>query len=480
MKAAQPQRGVRTDLPRQRSKAPSFFSTVGCLGALTLATVMHGPLWAQDASALSGRLTPVGAERAGNKDGSIPAWVAEKQDSGWSWGKPRLSAWKYKDDKPLFSVDASNVDKYADKLSPGQIATIKQVKGYRMDVYPTRRTCNVPDFVAENTRKNVGFAKLAANGWALQDAWVPGVLFPMPSNGTEAMWNMAMRYRGVATEFKGGTTLVSPRQGSNEWIRYVYDQTVFLPWAEKGSRKLSETGKNRSHTAFSYISPTALSGQAGVISDFFDQAGTEAFYYFPGQRRVRRLPSYAYDAPQVGFENQYAIDEVQVFQGALDRFDWKLAGKKELLVPYNAFGAFEFDGKMTDIAQPNFINPKNRRYELHRVWVIEATVKAGVRHLAPKRTFYLDEDSWNAVLAEDYDAQGKLWKVREGFLIPVFETGSCDVVAFSQQNLVDNRYLFDFHAAGTGTDVRWFTEPSGPKMKPSYYTSENLRAVSER
>ncbi len=70
--------------------------------------------------------------------------------------------------------------------------------------------------------------------------------------------------------------------------------------------------------------------------------------------------------------------------------------------------------------------------------------------------------------------------MREGFLIPVFETGSCDVVAFSQQNLIDNRYLFDFHAAGTGTDVRWFTEPSGPKMKPGYYTSENLRAVSER
>lgn len=480
MKAAQPRPDLGSAPNRQRPAAVPSLCAAARVAALTLATALHAPSWAQDASALSGRLTPVGAERAANKDGSIPAWAPEKQDEGWTWGKPRLSGWKHKGDKPLYSIDASNVDKYADKLSPGQIATLKQVKGYRMDVYPTRRTCNVPDFVAENTRRNLGFAKLADNGWALQDAWVPGVLFPMPSNGTEAMWNMAMRYRGVATEFKGGTTLVSPRPGSSEWIRYVYDQTVFLPWAEKGSRKLSETGKNRSHTAFSYISPTALSGQAGVISDFFDQAGTEAFYYFPGQRRVRRLPSYAYDAPQVGFENQYAIDEVQVFQGALDRFNWKLAGKKELLVPYNAFGAFEFDGKMADIAQADSINPRNRRYELHRVWVIEATVKQGVRHLAPKRTFYLDEDSWNAVLAEDYDAQGKLWKVREGFLIPVFETGSCDVVAFSQHNLVDNRYLFDFHAAGTGTDVRWFTEPSGPKMKSSYYTSENLRAVSER
>lgn len=480
MTAVLPHPEIRTAAPRARPLPVSSLRAAGRLGLLALATTLGGHVWAQDASALSGRLTPVGAERAASKDGSIPAWVPEKQDVGWTWGKPRLGGWKHKGDKPLYSIDASNVDKHADKLSPGQIATIKQVKGYRMDVYPTRRSCGVPDFVADNTRKNVGFAKLADNGWALQDGWVPGVLFPMPANGTEAMWNMAMRYRGVATEFKNGASLVSPRPGSSEWIKYVYDQTIFLPWAEKGSRKLSETGKNRSHTAFSYISPTALAGQAGVISDFLDQAGTEAFYYFPGQRRVRRLPSYAYDAPQVGFENQYAIDEVQVFQGALDRFDWRLAGKKELLVPYNAFGAFEFDGDMKEIAQPEAINAKSRRYELHRVWVVEATVKQGVRHLAPKRTFYLDEDSWNAVLAEDYDAQGKLWKVREGYLIPVFETGTCDVVAFSQHNLVDNRYLFDFHAAGTGTDVRWFTEPSGPRMKSSYYTSESLRAVSER
>ena len=461
------------------SVPPSLVRTpMACLFALGLLGTL--PAGAQTADELGKRLTPVGAERSGNKDGSIPAWQPERQDQNWTWGQLRQDGWRHKADKPLFSIDASNVDKYQDKLSPGQIATIRQTKGYRMDVYPTRRSCNVPDFVAENTRKNVGFAKLAPNGWALQDAWVPGVPFPLPANGTEAMWNMSMRYRGVATEFKGGNTLVSPRRGSSDWISYVYDQTVYLPWATKGSRKLSDTGTNRSHTSFSYVAPAALAGQAGVISDFVDQAGTEAFYYFPGQRRVRRLPSYAYDAPQIGFENQYALDETQVFQGALDRFDWKLAGKRELLVPYNAFGVFDFRTKTADIAQADSINPRHRRYELHRVWVIEATVKSGVRHLAPKRTFYLDEDSWNAVLAEDYDAQGKLWKVREGFLIPVFETGSCDVVAFSQHNLVDGRYLFDFHAAGTGTDVRWYAEPTGPKMKSSYYTSDNLRAISER
>lgn len=445
-----------------------------------LLTTLNGPSKAQNADDLGKQLTPIGAERGASKDGRIPAWQPERQDVGWSWGKPRQQHWKFKDDKPLFSINAGNVDQHADKLSPAQVAMVKQVKGYRMDVYPTRRSCGVPDFVAENTRKNVGFAKLAANGWELQDAWVPGVPFPMPANGAEAMTNLSMRYRGLSVEWKNSSTLVSPRKGSSEWITYGYDQQIYFPWGTKGGRKMSEVGKTRTHNWFTYTSPPALAGQAAIISDAIDQLGTETFYYFPGQRRVRRLPSYAYDAPQIGFENQYAMDETQVFTGAIDRFDWKLAGKKEMLVPYNALGVYDFQGKTAEIAQTDFINPANRRYELHRVWVIEATVKQGVRHLAPKRTLYLDEDSWTPLLAEDYDAQGKLWKLREGYLIPVFETGNCDVAAFSQYNLVDGRYLFDFHTAGTGTDVRWHVEPSGPRMKPSFYSADNLRAISER
>jgi hypothetical protein len=107
-------------------------------------------------------------------------------------------------------------------------------------------------------------------------------------------------------------------------------------------------------------------------------------------------------------------------------------------------------------------------------------VKSGVRHTSPKRIYYLDEDSWNVVLAEDYDAQGKLWKVREGYLIPVYETGSCDVTAFAQYNLAEGRYLVDFHAIGTGSSPQWYTEPSNPRFKAGFYTAENLRAISDR
>jgi hypothetical protein len=302
----------------------------------------------------------------------------------------------------------------------------------------------------------------------------------MPTNGTEAMWNAKLRYRGVGIEYKNNITAVSPRKGGTEWIRATSEQTLYMPWGAKGSTQLAKLPPVEYYTYFAYNAPAALAGQALTVAFFLDQPGSETFYYFPGQRRVRRMPAYAYDAPQIGMENQYAMDEPFVFNGTLDRFDWKLVGKKELFVPYNAFGAYDFTAKFEDVAQPDAIEPGHRRYEQHRVWVVEASVKAGARHTAPKRTFYLDEDSWAPVLADDYDGQGKLWKVREGFLIPVYETGACDVSAFVQHNLSEGRYVFDMHSAGAGKDVQWVPESSGARYKPSFYSSENLRTISDR
>ncbi|MBK9135178.1 MAG: DUF1329 domain-containing protein [Betaproteobacteria bacterium] len=454
-------------------------ATVATLSALPLARAQGAA--GADAAKLGVELTPAGAERGANADKSIPVWPGnEVQHSGWAHGQLRAAHWKHKGDKPLFSIDAASADQHAARLAPGQLALLKQVKGYRMDVYPSRRTCGVPDFVADNTKKNVSAAKIGADGWSLAEAMVPGFPFPMPANGTQAMWNAKMRYRGVGMDFRNTVTSVAPRKGGSEWIRAGQEFTAYMPWGAKGSQPLSKLPKVEYYAYFAYNSPPALAGQALAIAFFLDQPGSETFYYFPGQRRVRRMPSYSYDSPQIGMENQYTLDEPFVFNGTIDRFDWKLVGKRELIVPYNAFGAYDFKTKFEDIAKADAIDPAFRRYELHRVWVVEATVKSGMRHTAPKRTFYLDEDSWNMLLAEDYDAQGKLAKVREGFLIPVYETGTCDVSAFVQHNLAEGRYLFDMHAAGTGADVRWVTEGSGPRFSPNFYTADNLRSVSER
>jgi len=434
-----------------------------------------------DAAKLGKDLTPVGAERAGNKEGTIPAWSPERQDlPGFVAGKTlRQSVWKHKDDQALYSINASNVDKYADKLSPGQVALIKNTPDFKMEVFPTRRTCDVPKFVVDNTAKNVSAAKIGEDGWSLKEAFVPGVPFPMPTQGIEAIWNMKMRYRGAGA-VGVGTTYLSPRRGSSEWILPKAEQTNFIPWGAPGSRKLSEIGSANFSTYFTFLYPVALAGQSVIVTDYLDQSGSDAYYYFPGQRRVRRMPAYAYDAQQIGFENQYAVDDTAVFTGAPDRFDWKIVGKREMIVPYNAFGALDFQSEWSTIVKPNGLVANHRHYELHRVWVLEATIKAGMRHTSPKRVYYLDEDSWNAVFAEDYDTQGKLWKVREGYLVPIYETGSCDVEAFAQYNFTEGRFLFDFSPIGTGRDAIWYVQPTGPAMKSSFYTSDNLRALSTR
>jgi hypothetical protein len=149
----------------------------------------------QEAARLGKDLTPVGAEKAASKDGAVPAWDGgmTKVPAGWKPG--RLDP--YKDDKPLYSVDASNLDKYADKVPPGQAALIKAYKGYKLDVYPSHRSCPAPDIVAERTKKNATYAKIGDDGWRLEQAYGAGVPFPIPKSGVEVLWNYKTRYTGL-------------------------------------------------------------------------------------------------------------------------------------------------------------------------------------------------------------------------------------------------------------------------------------------
>lgn len=453
-----------------------FRHTVAIAASVTVTLAL-----ADDAGKLGTALSPAGAEKSASSDGSVPAWVQPgNQGAGWSPGKRRIEFFKHKDDKPLFSIDAGNVEKYADKLAPGQVELVKSIKGFKMDVYPSRRSCGIPDFVAENTKKNVGFAKMASDGTSLDEAYVPGFPFPMPANGAEAMWNMKMRYRGLGAGLPNAGTFVSPRRGSDEWIKAANDITLYTPWGVKGSTTFSKVDRLEAAVYFTYKAPTALAGQAAVVTTAAGKP-QDAHYYFPGQRRVRRMPTYSYDSPQIGMDNQVTVDESYMFSGPMDRFDWKLVGKKELIVPYNVLGMYDFTAKTEEVLLRDAPSPSIRRYETHRVWVVEATVKQGVRHLAPHRTFYLDEDSWAPLLAVDQDAQGKVWKVREGSVLPVYETGTCDVAAYTQYNLVDQRYFLDYTSVGAGSDIQYFTEAaSSPRLKRDFYTSENLRAISER
>ncbi|KWF82581.1 hypothetical protein WL94_24890 [Burkholderia cepacia] len=427
-------------------------------------------------------LTPEGGERAASKGGAVPAYIgAQSPDTGWQYGKFRGDFWKHRNEKPLYSIDAANVDKYADMLSPGQIQLIKQKKGYRMEVYPSHRECQLPEAVEHNSTANLTAAKLDSTGEMVQTAILPGVPFPQPKSGAEAIQNYLLRYRGEGLEWPLVVTSVSPRPGGSEWIDVASVASEYFPSGKLGKTTPQDVDQLSQGSYFAMNSPAALAGQAYVARQYFNKADTETYYYFPGQRRVRRMPAYTHDAPAIGFENQYLVDEVNMFYGAIDRFNWKLVGKKEMIVPYNAFGMYAFNTKLHDVATPNGIAAENRRYEAHRVWVVEATLKPTARHVASKKVIYLDEDSWLALVGEDYDAQGKLWKVRESYPIPVWELGgSCDNEPFVQYDLINGRYVFDLSTIGQGKDIRWYKQVNEPRFKPDFFTAETLRSVSER
>ncbi|MCX4176981.1 MULTISPECIES: DUF1329 domain-containing protein [Paraburkholderia] len=431
--------------------------------------------------AFAADLTPVGAERAGNSDGTIPVFDGKDAPSaGWEPGKYRGDYWAHKSEKPLFVIDASNVDKYADKLSPGQVELIKTKKGYTMPVYPAHRNCGFPDFVLENTKAGAGKASIASDGWSLQNAALPSVPFPQPASGIQAMWNWLVRYQGVGQDWPAGHTVISASPGSSNRIEFSWTQLIYFPWAKKGVSSPSDFGGLAYAIYYSYTEPAAFAGQ-GLIQRYYYSKDPDAYYYFTGQRRVRRLPSYAYDAPTLGTENQYPTDSQFIFYGNPDRFDWKIVGKREMYIPYNNFAVQDFRQKLDDAAGETFINPNVRRYELHRVWEIVGTVKSGVRHTAPKKVLYFDEDSWNIVVGDDYDAQGKLWKTKENYVVPTWElNGACTVPAFAMYDIKNGRYVADQLVWGTGKDQRHFEAPTDKRLNDDFFTSQSLQSMSER
>jgi hypothetical protein len=134
-----------------------------------------------------------------------------------------------------------------------------------------------------------------------------------------------------------------------------------------------------------------------------------AYTYSASTRRVRLGPDIAYDTPIASQGGVTTYDDAELYFNKMDRFDWKLVGKREMIIPYNIYELM-FHAKSDKALTPNHVNPDVVRWELHRVWVVEATLKPGVRHLYSKRVYYLDEDWTGAGQGDLYDGSGKLYK----------------------------------------------------------------------
>jgi hypothetical protein len=373
-------------------------------GALSFSHIAAAAVSAEEAATLKTTLTPLGAEKAGNKDGSIPAW-----DGGYTKAIPgfknggRRDGDPFAGEKPLYSVTAKNMGQYADKLTDGTKAMLKKYPSYRIDVYPTHRTAAAPQWVYDDTAKNAVHAKL-------NDKMIPvgafgGIPFPIPKNGAEAMWNHLLRWRGESWQFDQHGVLVTSEGKAVMTVDGLADQGMPYYYKDGADKFNGEYWLIRLVNA----GPPIRAGEAILGRVNVDGDKDLAYVYLAGQRRTRKLPNACCDTPTPATAGVMSFDELDVFSGRLDRFDWKLAGKKEILIPYNTNKSLK-PAKDTDFIGANHLNPDHVRWELHRVWVVEANLKAGQRHVAPKSVYYIDEDSWNAVLGDRWDAKGQLWK----------------------------------------------------------------------
>lgn len=384
---------------------PNF--TQALLAAALLATApAFAAVGADEAAKLKTELTPLGAEKAGNKDGSIPAWTG-----GWTTpiagDKPGgRRGDPFKDERPLFSITAKNADQYADRLTDGTLALLKKYpETFRVDVYKTHRTAAAPQWVYDNTLKNATRAKLA--GDVVEGAF-GGIPFPIAKNGAEVMWNHMLRWRGTSWEFNvnqyqltadGRMVLTTDGRADQQMPYYFQDGSPesFAKTNEYWMIRLLNAG------------PPIRSGEAIVGRVNIDGSKDQAWVYLTGQRRVRKLPNPCCDTPTPATAGVMSFDEIEVWTGRLDRFDWKLLGRTEMFIPYNG-NRFLQPKTDAEVVTKNHLNPDHVRWELHRVWVVEATLRAGQRHQAPKSRYYCDEDTWICVLGDRWDANGQLWK----------------------------------------------------------------------
>ena len=407
------------------------------LAGMVALSLFFGVHWAyaKDFSRLGADLTPIGAERAGNAEGTIPAWTGgiSTPPAGYDPTKGYLNP--FADEKPLYVITAANMDQYKDKLAPGQMELLRRYPSYKMKVYPTHRTVAYRDDVYKYAKLEASTAKLVDGGNGVEGVKKSNVPFPIPESGVEVIWNHNFRDLGGSLVRRSADF---PVQADGSYTLGKRTETIAF------SSFMDSPEPNR---IFYYVNattaPANASGEVSLVHEPVNQVAEPrlAWQYNPGQRRVIRAPELAYDSPGTGADGLRTNDDFNSFNGSPDRYDWKLLGKKEMIIAYNNFDLTDKSLNYDDLIQKETFNQDFVRYELHRVWVVEGTLKPGMRHIYSKRVFYLDEDSWTVVHGDQYDGRGELWRVREQYPVQWYDAPAMGPAGEVMYDLQARRYI---------------------------------------
>ena len=426
-----------------------------------------------EAARLGKDLTPLGAETAGNADGSIPAWTGGivTPPAGYKVGDHHPDP--FAADEPLYTVTPANAAQYESKLTAGSLALLKAYPDYKLIVYPTHRSASNPQNIYDATRKNATTGQLVSGGNGFAGALI-GVPFPIPQNGLEVVWNFLTRYRGVAAARHIDQAAVE-RGGGFQLVKFEDEFLFNYTRPDITAKELQDTNV-LIYFRQAVTAPPRLAGTILMVQETLDQVKEprNAWVYNAGRRRVTRAPNIAYDNPGTAADGQRTSDQFDMYNGAPDRYDWKLVGKKELLVPYNSYKLHSDKIKNKDILKPLHINQDLARYELHRVWVVDATVKPGTSHLYARRTFYIDEDSWQILVADQYDSRGQMWRVSEAHCINYYDAQTFWSTLEVHTDLQNGRYL------AVGLDNENAMYDFTIKRTPADFTPDALRRDGTR
>lgn len=441
--------------------------------ALAACSLAHAAVPADEARQLGTTLTAVGADKAANKDGTIPEFTGGLTTPPAAYVKGSgIRPDPYASDKPRLSITGKSMAGHEDKLTAGTRELLKRFASYRVDVYPTHRPVNYPKQQLENTARNAVATKTTDGGVGLENA-LSGVPFPIPRTGHEVMWNHLLRYQGHTQFIKydswnvdssGTPTLATTGE--------IYQE---FPLSDPKKTDVAKQSDVFFRTKLAYLAPARRAGEALMVFDAVNPLSQprRVWQYLPGQRRVKLAPDVAYDTPNPGSAGASTYDDAWVFNGALDRFDFKLVGKKEMFVPYNAY-KIVYHKNVADITMAKHVNPDLVRWELHRVWVVEATLKPGKRHIYSKRTFYIDEDSWVAVASDEYDARGQLYRA----------SFSHSAFAYDAQAVLSgNHMIYDFVSGAyniTGLSGHYHGVKFVPPLKANEWSADALAGSGVR
>jgi hypothetical protein len=425
-----------------------------------------------EAAQLDGQLTPVGAERGANASGTIPEWTGGLKTPPAGWHKGEVEISPFPNDEAMFVINANNLNLYRDKLTDGQIKMLTEYSNdYFMPVYQTRRTAAFPEHVYEKSRENAVSAELLENGNGVRNTIMTSP-FPIPDNGLEVIWNHILRYRGEEVAFRSGS---ATPQTDGSFNPVVNDYEYYFAYSKRGT-KLADIDNKIFYLKTDTVSPSSLAGTITLVHETLDQIRSPrlAWRYDSGSRRLRRSPNLAYETDLPNSSSLRSVDQKDMYNGAPNQYDWTLKGKRELFVPYNAYRLHDANVKPEDVIRPRHINQSLTRYELHRVWVVEAKRRTGISHIYDRRVFYIDEDSWQILASDEYDENGNLWRVSEAHNISYYSEPVFWTTMEMTYDLKSKRYYID------GLNNNYPAYDFNPGFRGSEFTASAARRAARR